>query len=216
MQWRWPTLSGRLRLSWRPPRRYRQSGGPQGRLVQLSGRQRHPRRLRRRAVRTASGWSTMASMRGRSGPTRSPATGRIGGAYYIARAMGRPICSTVTTDDLLAPWRWQKSEIDPAARRIRASSATVLTASGWGQGAPQGKTPALAGFLLGGVRLPRRTVPFRRLGAMRKATSRRSSSRISCWRATRPAWPSGSRSRCCRSIGRSRAGRASAPRPFSP
>lgn len=60
------------------------------------------------------------------------------GAYYIARAMGQPNLLNLTTNDLLAPWRWQKSEmpLDPAAF---ADFRDRLAASGWGQGAPEGK-----------------------------------------------------------------------------
>ena len=61
-----------------------------------------------------------------------------GGAYFAARALGQSNAAEVSLDDLMAPWRWQKSE-------SRLSSAEfdqfrdLLTQSGWGSGAPQGK-----------------------------------------------------------------------------
>jgi hypothetical protein len=60
------------------------------------------------------------------------------GAYFVARALGQSNLANVSLDDLLAPWRWQKSEarLSPAEfDQFR----DLLAQSGWGQGAPQGK-----------------------------------------------------------------------------
>ena len=70
--------------------------------------------------------------------TGDGAGGNAGGAYYIARAMGQPNLLNLTTNDLLAPWRWQKSEM-PLSPAEFAAFREQLAASGWGQGAPQGK-----------------------------------------------------------------------------
>ncbi len=64
--------------------------------------------------------------------------GGSGGGYYIARAMGQPNLLNWTTADLLAPWRWQNSEMALSGQEV-AEFADQLAASGWGQGAPQGK-----------------------------------------------------------------------------
>ncbi|MGH6891009.1 MAG: hypothetical protein ACREEP_02005 [Dongiaceae bacterium] len=61
-----------------------------------------------------------------------------GGAYFIARAKGRSNLAEVQLNDLLAPWRWQKSETKLSAGEF-AQFHDLLTQSGWGQGAPQGK-----------------------------------------------------------------------------
>jgi hypothetical protein len=60
------------------------------------------------------------------------------GAYYIARAMGSPNLLDWTTNDLLAPWRWQKSEMTLKPAEF-SQFRDLLAASGWGRGAPQGK-----------------------------------------------------------------------------
>jgi hypothetical protein len=65
-------------------------------------------------------------------------TGSESGGYYIARAMSQPNLLDWTTDDLLSPWRWKKSE-QPMSQAEVAEFADKLAASGWGQGAPQGK-----------------------------------------------------------------------------
>lgn len=64
--------------------------------------------------------------------------GNNGGAYYIARAMGEANLLNLTTNDLLAPWRWQKSEMTLSPAEF-VQFRDRLAASGWGQGAPQGK-----------------------------------------------------------------------------
>lgn len=70
--------------------------------------------------------------------TGSGAGGNAGDAYYIARAMGQPNLLLLSTSDLLAPWRWQKSEMRLSATEF-AEFRDLMAASGWGQGAPQGK-----------------------------------------------------------------------------
>lgn len=65
-------------------------------------------------------------------------TGGGSGGYYIARAMGTPNLLDLQLDDLLAPWRWQKSEM-PLNPAEMDEFRDRLAASGWGQGAPQGK-----------------------------------------------------------------------------
>lgn len=61
-----------------------------------------------------------------------------GGAYFIARAMGAPNLLNWTTRDLLSPWRWQRSEMTLKPEEFDRFR-DLLAASGWGQGAPQGK-----------------------------------------------------------------------------
>lgn len=61
-----------------------------------------------------------------------------GGAYFIARAMGQTNLAEVWLDDLLAPWRWRKSETQLSGAEFD-QFRDVLVQSGWGQGAPQGK-----------------------------------------------------------------------------
>jgi hypothetical protein len=61
-----------------------------------------------------------------------------GGAYFTARAMGPNNLSQVSLSDLLAPWRWQKSEAQLSAAELDQFRG-LLTQSGWGGGAPQGK-----------------------------------------------------------------------------
>jgi hypothetical protein len=60
------------------------------------------------------------------------------GAYFVARALGQPNLVEVALDDLLAPWRWQKSETK-LSRAEFDQLRDLLTQSGWGRGAPQGK-----------------------------------------------------------------------------
>lgn len=60
------------------------------------------------------------------------------GAYFIARAMGPTNLAEVRLDDLLAPWRWKKSETQLTAAEFD-QFRNLLAQSGWGQGAPQGK-----------------------------------------------------------------------------
>lgn len=64
--------------------------------------------------------------------------GNGGGASFIARAMGEPNLLNLQFPDLLAPWRWQKSEMALSSAEF-AEFRDLLAASGWGQGAPQGK-----------------------------------------------------------------------------
>lgn len=64
--------------------------------------------------------------------------GNTGGAYLIARAMGEPNLLNLQFPDLMAPWRWQKSETKLSSTEF-AEFRDLLAASGWGQGAPQGK-----------------------------------------------------------------------------
>ena len=61
-----------------------------------------------------------------------------GGAYFVARALGHSNLVEVSLDDLLAPWRWQKSESRLSATEFD-QFRDLLTQSGWGRGAPQGK-----------------------------------------------------------------------------
>jgi len=61
-----------------------------------------------------------------------------GGAYFIARALGQTNLAEVALDDLLAPWRWQKSEMTLGSAEFD-QFRDLLTQSGWGSGAPQGK-----------------------------------------------------------------------------
>jgi hypothetical protein len=61
-----------------------------------------------------------------------------GGAYFIARAMGPTNLAEVSLNDLLAPWRWQKSESQLSGQELD-QFRDLLTQSGWGSGAPQGK-----------------------------------------------------------------------------
>jgi len=61
-----------------------------------------------------------------------------GGAYFIARALGQTNLAVVALDDLLAPWRWQKSESKLSGAEFN-QFRDLLTQSGWGGGAPQGK-----------------------------------------------------------------------------
>lgn len=61
-----------------------------------------------------------------------------GGAYFIARAMGQTNLAEVRLDDLLAPWHWQRSETQLSAAEFN-QFRDLLTQSGWGKGAPQGK-----------------------------------------------------------------------------
>jgi hypothetical protein len=61
-----------------------------------------------------------------------------GGAYFVARAMGETNLAEVQLNDLLAPWRWRKSEMTLGADEF-AQFRDLLAQSGWGQGAPQGK-----------------------------------------------------------------------------
>jgi hypothetical protein len=61
-----------------------------------------------------------------------------GGAYFVARALGQSNLAEVSLDDLMAPWRWQKSESRLSAAEF-AQFRHLLAQSGWGQGAPQGK-----------------------------------------------------------------------------
>lgn len=65
-------------------------------------------------------------------------TTNTGGAYYIARALGQINLAEVALNDLLAPWRWQKSETALSAAEFN-QFRDLLTQSGWGSGAPQGK-----------------------------------------------------------------------------
>jgi hypothetical protein len=60
------------------------------------------------------------------------------GAYFIARSLGQINLVEVTLDDLLAPWRWQKSETK-LSRAEFDQFRDLLTQSGWSEGAPQGK-----------------------------------------------------------------------------
>lgn len=61
-----------------------------------------------------------------------------GGAYFIARALGKSNLVDVSLDDLLAPWRWQRSDTKLTAAEFN-QFRDLLTQSGWGSGAPQGK-----------------------------------------------------------------------------
>ncbi|HET6158236.1 MAG TPA: hypothetical protein VFE34_07835 [Dongiaceae bacterium] len=61
-----------------------------------------------------------------------------GGAYFTARALGQTNLFEVSLDDLLAPWRWQKSETKLSSSELDQFRG-LLTQSGWGNGAPQGK-----------------------------------------------------------------------------
>jgi hypothetical protein len=61
-----------------------------------------------------------------------------GGAYFVARALGQSNLAEVSLDDLMAPWRWQKSETRLSAAEF-AQFRDLLAQSGWGRGAPQGK-----------------------------------------------------------------------------
>ena len=61
-----------------------------------------------------------------------------GGAYFVARALGQSNLAEVSLDDLMAPWRWQKSESRLSAAEF-AQFRDLLAQSGWGHGAPQGK-----------------------------------------------------------------------------
>ncbi len=61
-----------------------------------------------------------------------------GGAYFIARAMGQTNLAEVRLDDLLAPWHWQRSKTQLSAAEFN-QFRDLLTQSGWGKGAPQGK-----------------------------------------------------------------------------
>lgn len=70
--------------------------------------------------------------------TADGAGGDNGGAYFVARAMGQNNLAEVQLNDLLAPWRWQKSEAKLGAGDFD-QFRDLLTRSGWGQGAPQGK-----------------------------------------------------------------------------
>jgi len=60
------------------------------------------------------------------------------GAYFVARALGRPNLVDVALDDVLAPWRWQRSDTKLSAAEFDRFR-DLLTQSGWGSGAPQGK-----------------------------------------------------------------------------
>ncbi len=85
------------------------------------------------------GWSTTANTRSRFAPTKSPrASPNPGGAYFIARAIGPTNLAEVELNDLLAPWRWQKSESQLSGGELD-QFRDLLTQSGWGKGAPQGK-----------------------------------------------------------------------------
>jgi hypothetical protein len=66
------------------------------------------------------------------------ASANPGGAYFIVRAMGQTNLAEVRLDDLLAPWRWQKSETQLSGGEFD-QFRDLLTQSGWGEGAPQGK-----------------------------------------------------------------------------
>lgn len=61
-----------------------------------------------------------------------------GGAYFVARALGRTNLVEASLDDVLSPWRWQKSEANLSGDEF-AQFRDFLTQSGWGHGAPQGK-----------------------------------------------------------------------------
>jgi hypothetical protein len=61
-----------------------------------------------------------------------------GGAYFMARALGQTNLAEVRLDDLLAPWHWQKSETKLSGAEFD-QFRDLLTQSGWGSGAPQGK-----------------------------------------------------------------------------
>jgi hypothetical protein len=61
-----------------------------------------------------------------------------GDAYFIARAMGQTNLAEVKLNDLLAPWQWQKSETQLSGAELD-QFRDLLTQSGWGSGAPQGK-----------------------------------------------------------------------------
>jgi len=61
-----------------------------------------------------------------------------GGAYFIARAIGPTNLAEVELNDLLAPWRWQKSESQLSGGELD-QFRDLLTQSGRGQRAPQGK-----------------------------------------------------------------------------
>ncbi len=61
-----------------------------------------------------------------------------GGAYFVARAMGPTNLAQVELSDLLAPWRWQRSETQLSDAEFD-QFRDLLLQSGWGQGAPQGK-----------------------------------------------------------------------------
>jgi hypothetical protein len=61
-----------------------------------------------------------------------------GGAYFVARAMGPTNLAEVKLNDLLAPWQWQKSETQLSGAELD-QFRDLLTQSGWGSGAPEGK-----------------------------------------------------------------------------
>jgi hypothetical protein len=61
-----------------------------------------------------------------------------GGAYFTARALGQTNLFEVSLDDLLAPWRWQRSDTKLSGAELD-QFRDLLTQSGWGSGAPQGK-----------------------------------------------------------------------------
>lgn len=61
-----------------------------------------------------------------------------GGAYFVALALGKSSLTEVSLDDLLAPWRWQKSETKLSGAEFD-QFRDVLAQSGWGRSAPQGK-----------------------------------------------------------------------------
>ena len=61
-----------------------------------------------------------------------------GGAYFTARALGKSNLVDVSLDDLLAPWRWQRFDTKLTAAEFN-QFRDLLTQSGWGSGAPQGK-----------------------------------------------------------------------------
>jgi hypothetical protein len=60
-----------------------------------------------------------------------------GGAYFVARAMGRANLAEVSLDDLLSPWRWQRSQTQLTPAEMRQFVST-LEASGMFAGAPVG------------------------------------------------------------------------------
>lgn len=70
--------------------------------------------------------------------TADGTSGSNGSAYFIARAMGQTNLADVQLNDLLAPWRWQRSETKLSSSEF-GEFRDLLTQSGWGQGAPQGK-----------------------------------------------------------------------------
>jgi hypothetical protein len=136
--------------------------------------------------------STTANTRSRFAPTNHPGESESRRAPTSSRVRsGRPTSRKVEINDLLAPWRWQKSETKTERQRLD-QFRDLLTQSGWGRGAPQGKilhSREFSYWVAAGCR--RRPVPFRTPGSMPRAISRRSSSQIFLLAHARPAWRSG-------------------------